>query len=190
MLVDEDVSLADAPAVSANVIAAFRDRQLITGDLTPDCVLGGTGYRLGPAVPTIYTPEPNEGRFWELMTSGVQPSVQRSFNHWALGPSCEYFVCPSCDQKHSRSDSPIWDAIFEAVGHWHEPNGDATILCPACGNAANLTEWHSRPPLGFGNLSFRFWNWPPFDLPSWKVDIPELVRGITGHRIVVSWGHL
>ena len=67
MLVDEDVSLADAPAVSAKVIADFRDRQLIIGDPTPDCVLGGSGFRLGPVIPTIYTPEPNECRFWELI---------------------------------------------------------------------------------------------------------------------------
>lgn len=190
MLVDEDVSLVDAPAVSNNVITVFRDIQLIVGEPTPDCVLGGTGYRPGPAVPAIYLPEPNECRFWELTTSGVEVSIGRSFNLWALGPSCEYFICPKCHVKYLRSDSPIWDSIFEAADNWHGKNIDATIACPSCGNASRLSDWHSRPPLGFGNLSFQFWNWPPLDLPGWKLDIPKLVRQITGHSIVISWGRI
>jgi|GEM_PF-3286235 hypothetical protein len=35
MLVDEDVSLLDAPAVCNKVIAVFRDIQLIVGEPTP-----------------------------------------------------------------------------------------------------------------------------------------------------------
>lgn len=190
MLVDEDVSLFDAPAVCNKVIAEFKERQLIEGEPTPNCVLGGTGYRPGLAVPTIYIPEPNECRFWKLTTSGVEVSIQRSFNLWALGPACEYFICPNCHVKHIRSDSPLWDRIFEAAGNWLGHNIDVNIACPSCGNGAPIFDWHSSPPLGFGNLSFLFWNWPPLDLPGWKLDIPKLVREITGHSIVISWGRI
>ncbi len=190
MLVDEDVTLDEAPAVSANVITALRDRELITGDLTPDCVLGGNGFRIGQAIPTIYTLQANECRFWDLATSGIEPSIKRSFNYWALGPSCEYLVCPNCDQKHEEFDSPFGDAVFEAVGQWHDQSGAAIVSCPSCGNKAQITDWQSKPPLGFGNMSFHFWNWPPFDLPNWKLDIPALFHEITGHSIVITWGDI
>jgi hypothetical protein len=108
MLVDEDVSLLDAPAVCNKVIAVFRDIQLIVGE-----------------------PTPGMGIMW-------------------------------MQQLYARF----------------------------CGNASRLSNWHSRPPLGFGNLSFQFWNWPPLDLPGWTLDIPELVRQITGHSIVISWGRI
>jgi hypothetical protein len=190
MLIDEDVSLADAPAVSASVMTAFRERGLITGELTPECVLGGAGFRVGPAIAEIYSPYPNGVRFWELKTSGIQPSIGRSFNQWSLGPVCEYFACPDCNQKHDPFDSPIVEAIIDAVGQWYERSGDMLVLCPACRSSSQLTQWKSRPPLGFGNLSFRFWNWPSFDLTVWKLDIPAMVRAITGHSIVTSWGRV
>ena len=58
------------------------------------------------------------------------------------------------------------------------------------GEKHSVTEWRFKPPLGFGNLSFRFWNWPPLDSPSWRIDIPALVRDVTGHRIVSTWGRI
>jgi hypothetical protein len=44
--------------------------------------------------------------------------------------------------------------------------------------------------LGFGNLSFTFWNWPPLDKPSWKIDIPARVKEVTKHKLVSTYGHI
>lgn len=189
MLVDQDVSLEDAPTVCAAVIDELKERRIIAGDLVPDCVLAGTGFRVGASVSSIYEGIPNEVRFWELVTSGVEPNVGRSFNLYALGPSCEYFECSSCNQRIDKLDSPFGDAIFEAIVKWHEQE-DVSVSCPACRKVTQLTDWHSRPPLGFGNLSFTFWNWPPLEHPGWKLNIPQLVRDITGHRVAVTWGHI
>jgi hypothetical protein len=64
------------------------------------------------------------------------------------------------------------------------------LYCPLCGQGRSITEWKCTPPLGFGHLSYRFWNWPPLDSPSWKLDIPRLLREITGHTIVHTYGRI
>jgi hypothetical protein len=42
--------------------------------------------------------------------------------------------------------------------------------------------------LGFGNLSFTFSDWPQLDSPGWRIDIRELVKEITDHRVVYTYG--
>jgi hypothetical protein len=54
----------------------------------------------------------------------------------------------------------------------------------------SVLEWDWMPPLGFGYLSFSFWNWPPLDAPGWRIDIPAIIGEITGHRIVSTYGHI
>jgi len=186
MLIDSDVSLSDAPSLADRIVTELRDRGLITGDLSQECVLGGSGYHIGPAAQELYKLSPNEGHFWTLIASGVEPSIERSCNLWALSPSCEYFVCPVCNTTHENLTGEIGDSIISAVGHWHEQNGDTEAHCTNCGKATQITEWQSKPPMGYGNLAFRFWNWPPFDASGWTLDIPQLFHDITGHTIVRS----
>ena len=190
MLVDADVSLADANALSDSVVAEFRNRGLISGELTDTCVLGGAGFRPGPSLADLYEAARPEYRFWELVTSGVEPTVERSFNYWALGESCEGFTCPVCAAAIQSLDDPFRDAMTDAIGEWLNESGSAQLVCPHCSHATQVTEWHAKPPLGFGNLSFRFWNWAPFDMPGWKIDIRTLVRKTTGHTIISTYGVL
>ena len=89
MLVDADVSIDRAKDTSRAVVAEFRRRGLITGRASGDCVLGGKGYHPGPSVPAFCAIRKGECRFWELVTCGVQVTVGRGFNDWALGPACE-----------------------------------------------------------------------------------------------------
>jgi hypothetical protein len=63
MLVDVEVTAAEAQALSNLVLERFRERGLIIGEPTPDCVLGDIGYRPGPAIPTL-----NERRRAEQVT--------------------------------------------------------------------------------------------------------------------------
>lgn len=189
MLVDVDTSLSDGDAVVQAVLDRFRKMGLITGMINEDCVLGGAGYRPGPAVPDLYELEENEGRFWEMLTCGVEPSVGRWFNEYALGPVFEGLNCPSCS-THIASYEAFGDAIFKAIGEWAEQSGPALTPCPVCKVQLPITEWRCKPPLGFGNVSFRFWNWPPLGCTSWKVDIAGIVREVTGHTIVHTYGHL
>jgi len=63
MLVDPDVSMADAAKPADQLVVALRDTRLITGDLSSECVLGGSGYHVGPGAQEIYQPSQNEVAF-------------------------------------------------------------------------------------------------------------------------------
>jgi hypothetical protein len=157
--------------------------------LNSDCVLGGEGYRPGHAVQSLYTLAEREGRFWSLKTCGVEPEIGRHFNFWALGPVFHHFTCPTCGAE-LREDDSFKDAVGDALNAWAAQSGSDTVACPMCAGEHPITEWPCKPPLGFGNLSFTFWNWPPLDSSSWKVDIPAIVEAVTSHRIVRTYGHI
>src|SRR5262245_43097065 len=190
MLVDVDATPREADAVARAVLGRFRKLGLIAGRANQDCVLGGAGYRPGPAVANSYKFLERECRFWELGACGVEPNVGRSFNAWALGPSCEGFTCPACGADIEPFVDPFADAIAKAAGEWMEESGPALVRCPECRKKRPITDWQCKPPFGFGNVSFRFWNWPPLDSSSWKVDIAGIVRVVTGHTFVRTHGHV
>ena len=87
----------------------------------------------------------------------------RDFNHWAYGPSCEGYSCPLCNQEFEPDNEDLADVLSEAIGQWIEQSGPALVPCPSCKGHVPVTEWRCQPPLGFGNLSVVFWNWPPLD---------------------------
>lgn len=190
MLIDVEATPSEAEVVAGAVLARFRELGLITGSATPDCVLGGTGYRPGPAVADSYQLGDDEHPFWKLVTCGVEPQVGRSFNEWALGASFEGFVCSACHADIDPFDEAFGEAISQAICEWMEESGPTLVPCPECQKMNPITEWQCTPPLGFGNLSFRFWNWPPLQSSSWKIDVAEIVREATGHSITTSYGHL
>jgi hypothetical protein len=190
MLVDPDATLEEANQLRDAVLNRFREMRLITGTATGECVLGGKGYRLGPAVPKLYILKRNECAFWELTASGVEPKVGRHFNIWAVGPDFQGLTCPKCDGQFEALDDAFKDVFGQALGDWYHQSGPALFPCPRCGKTPSVTEWHCKPPLGFGNLSFTFWNWPPLDSRAWKIDIMALVEEITGHKLVSTHGHI
>jgi hypothetical protein len=194
MLVDPDVGEDNAEKLSHRVLSALREHELITETASKECVLGGIGYPPGPRAPDVYCLAEREGAFWTLRTSGVEPCVGRGFNEWALGPVCEGLCCHSCGVTF-KPFADIYaddfgDLFARAIGQWMK---DATVMnipCPHCKTQILLTDWPCDPPLGFGNLAFRFWNWPPLDSSSWKIDIPGMLRYVTGHRIVHTCGRI
>ena len=97
MLVDVDVPLDDAEGICKLVIADFANRGFILSELTPNCGLGGSGYPPGPTLPDLYELGDREFPFWTVPSFGVEPQITRTFNFWALGPSCFGFECPLCN---------------------------------------------------------------------------------------------
>jgi len=188
MLVDVQATPRQADEIACAVLGRFRELGLITGKANSDCVLGGTGYQPGPAVADLYKLQKRECRFWELVTCGVEPYVGRAFNEWALGPSCEGFICPACGAGIEPFRGTFIDTIGDVIGEWMDQSGPAVLPCPECGEKRPITEWQCKPPFGFGNVSFRFWNWPPLDSPSWKLDIVGFFREVSGHMIVRTYG--
>jgi hypothetical protein len=190
MIVDSDVTIDDAGRVGKSVVAMLREHGLITGKANAKCVLDGKGYRPGPGISQAYKLGEDEAPFWELHTSGVESRVGRSFNQWALGPSCEGFVCPACEATFGPDDDELGSVLADAIEQWVEESGPALAACPRCHAEVPVTQWRCDPPLGFGNLSFVFWNWPPLNSPGWQIDILDLVRRLTGHTVILSHGHI
>src|SRR5262249_52054482 len=119
MLVDADATLEEANVQSNAVLGRLRKMGLITGVANDHCVLGGEGYRPGPAVPDLYVLGENECEFWQLRTNGVEPKVGRHFNVWALGPVFQGLTCPACG-AYFETYEDAFDAIKigSAVGEW------------------------------------------------------------------------
>src|SRR6516225_10161939 len=115
MLVDVEATPSHAEEIARTVLDHFRKIGLIAGEENSDCVLGGTGYRPGPAVPDLYELGNREYPFWELVNCGVEPHVGRGFNRCAIGPSCEGFVCPTCKAEIEPFASSFDDAIGQAI---------------------------------------------------------------------------
>jgi hypothetical protein len=103
---------------------------------------------------------------------------------------CEGFVCSSCNAEIEPFGDEFGDSVGKAINEWLDLCGPALLRCPLCGNERSIAEWECKPPLGFGNLSFCFWNWPPLDSTSWKIDIPAILHEVTGHTIVRTYGHI
>lgn len=188
VLVDVEATIDEAAFLERAVLNRFRDMDIIAGEANNDCVLGGEGYRPGSAVPRLYVLAERESPFWTLRICGVEPHVGRHFNLRALGPVFEHFKCPSCDAE-LRNDSFKY-AVVDALDAWSDQSSAGEVRCPICAVEHAVTDWHCKPPLGFGNLSFTFWNWPPLDSSSWKVNLARIVEKTTRHRVVSTHGHM
>jgi hypothetical protein len=172
------------------VLHRLRTSGLIMGELNSDCVLGGKGYSPGPAVPELYALGESKHPFWKLRTCGVEPEVGRGFNYWAYGPSCEGSTCPKCNAPYEPWNDLLRDEFSRAIELWMRQSGPALVKCAICAGDVRLTDWLWHPPLAFSNLRFTFWNWPPFELPAWRIDVRALVEEALGHRSVYTYGRL
>jgi hypothetical protein len=189
ILVDVDADEVEAKSIATNVLKRFRAAGLIASRPNGHCVLGGTGYPPGPKMPKLYELEYGS-RFWELATNGVEVRIGRGFNESALGPACDGFRCPSCGTEFDPFASELGTTILAAAAKWRNGLDKARVRCPNCKNLPLVTQWECKPPIGFGNLAFGFWNWPPFSSTAWKLDIVSIVHDDSGHKIVSTFGHV
>ena len=190
MLVDPKVEISEAKQFSKEILARLRKLGLIAGRLTTDCTFGGKGYRPGPDVPRLYKLGQQECGFWDLHKCGVEPKIGREFNFMAIGPVCTGLTCPKCQ----TSALPLSDAFAESLGkamlRWMDNLPSYLLRCPQCKKQTAITKWECIPPFGFGHMAFTFWNWPPFDSQSWRIDIPAIFEEITGHKPISSFGRM
>ena len=185
MLADTEVALDRAPSVSATVIAELQSRGIIASEFNTDDSNVANGYLPGGKIGEIYDPARAGNNFWG---GAVEPKTERHFNYWAYGPSYCGLTCPKCSTAFDESMDAFRDTVGDVIGKWMEESGRALLPCPACAQETWLPDWHAKNPFAFCNFSLTFWNWPPFDRPEWLLDIPGLLRDITGHTIVSSFG--
>ncbi len=186
MLVDPVVAEDEAGDLCQVIIDRFRQLELIVGELDPDA-----GYKPGPGVAHFYRPRAGKRGFpYELIMNGVESHVGRDLNVWAFGPVCQGFDCPHCREHFPQTDKDFFRAASDAIGRWFDRSDSFDLACPRCGQRTAITRWQCTPPLGFGNLSFQFWNWPRLDYPEWQIDLRKVVADVTGHPIIATYGKI
>lgn len=89
--------------------------------------------------------------------------------------------CPACRKPLEDPDGD-WQAATQA---WLGGDDDAALRCGACGKESPVVTWVYDGHFGYGNLAFRFWNWPPLS-PSFL----EALRQELKHPLVLVKGKL
>jgi|SRR5579859_5119338 len=179
-IVDRDVVVGEAERLGARILAVLVQHQIVE-QIPSECVLGrdGGGYRPGPNFEHAIAP-PDEG-VRSLRTNGLQVIIERTV--FDSGQGGFQLVCDRCRTKfpYDSADMP-WSA---AIGTWFSQEGQGLLTCSHCGYTKAITEWAFDLPWGFGNLGFKFWNWPPL-----RESFVEEVTLLLGHRTIVVYGKL
>lgn len=188
-IVDLDVTLEDSDVFAKQALDTLINEGLIQATLDPEATLGGNGgYRPSERIWQLYSLGEHESDFWNLITNGVEVETGPWFN--MFGTTClEGITCPQCGAGFELNGT-FGDRFGDAVGEFINGNPSPLVDCPECQKEIPAPEWNAKPHLGFSNLAIKFWNWPLFDSPGWKLDIPELIQRTLNHRIVVTHGRV
>lgn len=89
--------------------------------------------------------------------------------------------CPACAWDLEDPDGN-WQAALQL---WLGGDDESGLLCAACGRESPIAAWVYDTGFGFGNLAFRFWNWPPLS----AAFLDEMRRELR-HPIVLVKGKL
>lgn len=175
-IVDPEATGEEALALARRVLDWLVGEQVVVPERT-DCTLGEGGYAPGSAhFKAIASPGVE---MLPLRTNGLEITAARTV--FFSGPDSFDIVCPACDV---RFESP-WDGFSDAVGVWYDRSGPGMLVCPGCGMANAVTDWHYDPPFGFGDLGLTFWNWPKL-----SEAFVATVGEILGHRVFVVHGKI
>jgi len=187
-LIDWDATAQTASALADRAIGALIEQNIILADPNPDCVLGTNGYPPGPALRGLYDLGEHECCYWDLATNGVEVTVGRWINMFAI-PMLEWIVCPHCEAKY-RLERQFGDRFGEEIGRWLKEYETSAIVCESCGEGSRVDKGQAKPHLGFSILTFQFWNWPSLNAPTWKIDLPDVLSAALGHGLTHTWGRL
>jgi hypothetical protein len=190
-LVDVDVSLANAPAFAARMLAWLQSEGIVgegarAGDIYHDWLASFGGDLSSPLVRddrVVHRPGPQVRRACDAAAS------LDVLKNW-LGVDIERQVftggehgigirCPACDADQTEVGG-VWGPAIE---DWYQ-GGDGAFRCDACGTTAPLRDWTFDPVWGFGNLGFRFCDW------ILKPDFIAAFEQKLGHRMKIVHAHL
>lgn len=173
VIVDRDVSLDQAP-VQASAICQWLISEKIIDPRLSDCALGGLGYAPGIKCSLAFDGTRKEVMHWR--TNGLQVVIARTI-----------FYSAGADLICDRCRKGTWEgtAFSHPLSPWSAGDDNSIFKCPHCGHETPVTDCKFDPPWGFGNLGFKFWNWPPLNV-SFVAGISEML----GHRTVFVAGKL
>lgn len=157
-------SQSELDALDERVLDWLVAEDIVERELT-DCILSmdSHGHRPAPRFMTASSePEtPTSGNccyalFSEMKVNGLEIVKGRHIIVYGEG-SYECSICPACG-----AEGPVWgDRWNAAADEWLNWRGPGNFQCMECSAVRSLPEWDHRDPIGFGALTFKFWNWPP-----------------------------
>jgi len=176
-IADLDVDLADSLNLGNEILAWLVDRYIVSS-APSDCILSDKrGYAPGPKFYDVVNIDPVTDITLRLRTNGLEIVVGRTVFYNTAGPNP---FCPKCNA--SFNDHSAWS---DAANEWYGDNGPGLLTCDQCGNIQSVTRWRYDPAWGFGNLGFKFWNWPQF-----KQSFIEEVTNRLAHQTVLVCGKI
>jgi hypothetical protein len=151
-IVDPEAAEAETPALAASLLQWLIDEGIVVAQES-DCALADEGYAPGPS--WSKATGPSDYHLQEMRANGLQIVVKHNvFHNGGLGFE---IVCDSCGGRFEPPDGSWGDA----VGEWYDHSGPGLLACPGCKAVRMITDWRHDPNIGFANLGFEFWNWPP-----------------------------
>lgn len=185
-VVDRDVRSEDeARELGAVILTWLVDERIVAGSLTP-CGLGADDMAYAPGINFMKAAggaensasNCNYAAFSTMATNGMQVITHRELSFNMQGDFAAV-RCPACDAESEQGAN--WSAAAEA---WHAGQA-GKLLCTLCGEINPISEWEHIDPIGFGNLTFKFWDWPPLS----ESFLAELSQRL-GHRTIVITGKM
>jgi hypothetical protein len=180
-IVDTRAGLEEADHLARHVVALLSGRGVVA--LKPS---QEGGYDRGPNATDISGPEaaavPTRHETIPPVYSHLQVLIGRMTHANDLSEArVPRALCPSCGAALEDPDGN-WQAAELA---WIAGDNDAPLRCGACGKESPVVTWVYDNCYAYGNLAFRFWNWPPL-----KPSFLEEIRRELGHSIVLVEGKL
>jgi len=125
-------------------------QDIIKPNLT-NCILSSEkGYSISDGAKQI-TISPDKLPF-SLITNGLEIITERQV--FDTGENfIDELICPDCNENIVSEE---WD-----LSPWSNQESD-NLICPLCGNEAEIHDYIFKPEWGFSDLGFTFWNWPDF----------------------------
>jgi len=180
-IVDTRATLGESDHLARHVVGLLAGRGVVAATASEE-----GGYERGPRATEICGPgaadPPARHEAIPPVYTHLQVLVGRMTHSDDLSEArTPQAACPHC-RKVLEDPEGDWPAAVQA---WTGGDDDAGLLCSGCGKETPVAAWVYGPRCGFGNLAFRFWNWPPLSASF----LDELRRELQ-HPIVLVKGKL
>ncbi len=179
-IVDTGAGLEEADHLARHVVSLLADRGVVSSKASEE-----GGYDRGPNATDISLPAlalPTGHESIPPVHSHLQVLIGRMTHSDDLSEFHEPRAgCPACG-KVLNDDEGQWQA---ATQDWVGGDDDAALRCGSCGKESRVVTWVYDRFYAYGNLAFRFWNWPPL-----KPSFLEEIRRELGHSIMLVEGKL
>jgi hypothetical protein len=180
-VIDTGAGLEDADHLARHVVLLLSGRGIVAGKPSQE-----GGYERGPNAEDISVRDPGGSPTRHEAIPPVYSHLQVLIGRLTHSDDLSEFRsprarCPSCGAALEDPEGN-WRAAELA---WIAGDDEAGLHCAACGKESPVAAWTYDSRFGFGNLAFRFWNWPPLS-PAF---LEELRRELQ-HPVVLVKGKL